>query len=45
MNKVFTAKDIEDIIACLRTAGAPVILETPATGLASDLALLAARLG
>ena len=36
--------DIEDIVACLRTAGAPVILETPATGLAGDLALLAARL-
>ena len=36
--------DLDDIIGCLNAAGAPVILETPSAGLASDLALLAARL-
>jgi deoxyribonuclease-4 len=36
--------DIDDIVACLTTANAPIILETPSDGIPSDLALLAARL-
>ena len=35
----------DDIINCLRTAAAPVILETPSAGIAADLTFLAARLG
>ena len=35
----------DDIINCIRTAKAPVILETPGEGVSADLAFLAAKLG
>ena len=35
----------DDILNCLRTANAPVILETPGDGVRDDLAFLAAKLG
>ena len=37
--------DTEDIVACLQTANAPVILETPDAGIDADLTFLAAKLG
>ena len=37
--------DVEAIVAVVRAAGAPVVVETPAQGQADDIALLRARLG